>query len=154
MRGWVVNATFRLLYPRKRDPVGTSKGGGKQWQPTPKKLPRMQCARAIPVAWLGSGSCQNRPDELFCVSFLMSRARAMWLPHLILRNFITQIKHQEYKSWNFPTWKFCYPFVTFCHFRPSVSFFTCWPTRYSQVFSREQTEQMSGAHREPPTTRI
>jgi hypothetical protein len=23
---------------------------GKQWQPTPKKLPRMQCARAIPVA--------------------------------------------------------------------------------------------------------
>ena len=37
--------------------VGTSKGGGKQWQPTPKNLPRMQCARAIPVAWLGSGSC-------------------------------------------------------------------------------------------------
>jgi len=37
--------------------VGTSKGGGKQWQPTPKNLTRMQCARAIPVAWLGSGSC-------------------------------------------------------------------------------------------------
>jgi hypothetical protein len=37
--------------------VGTSKGGGKQWQPTPKNLSRMQCARAIPVAWLGSGSC-------------------------------------------------------------------------------------------------
>ena len=37
--------------------VGTSEGGGKQWQPTPKNLPRMQCARAIPVAWLGSGSC-------------------------------------------------------------------------------------------------
>ena len=37
--------------------VGTSKGGGKQWQTTPKNLPRMQCARAIPVAWLGSGSC-------------------------------------------------------------------------------------------------
>ena len=29
--------------------VGTSKGGGKQWQTTPKYLPRMQCARAIPV---------------------------------------------------------------------------------------------------------
>ena len=29
--------------------VGTSKGGGKQWQATPKNLPRMQCARAIPV---------------------------------------------------------------------------------------------------------
>ena len=31
--------------------------GGKQWQTTPKSLPRMQCARAIPVTWLGSGSC-------------------------------------------------------------------------------------------------
>ena len=38
--------------------VGTSKGGGKQWQTTPKNLPRMQCARAIPFTWLGSGSCQ------------------------------------------------------------------------------------------------
>ena len=56
--------------------VGTSEGGGKQWQPTPKKLPRMQCARAIPVVWLGSGSCQNRPsgwilmmtnDDVMCV---------------------------------------------------------------------------------------
>ena len=37
--------------------VGTSKGGGKKWQPTPKSLLRMQHARAIPVAWLGSGSC-------------------------------------------------------------------------------------------------
>jgi hypothetical protein len=37
--------------------VGTSKGRGKQWQPTPKNLPRMQWASAIPVAWLGSGSC-------------------------------------------------------------------------------------------------
>jgi hypothetical protein len=41
--------------------VGTSKGRGKQWQTTPKNLPRMQRARAIPVAWLGSGSCQNWP---------------------------------------------------------------------------------------------
>jgi len=32
--------------------------GGKQWQTTPKNLPRMQCARAVPVTWLGSGSCQ------------------------------------------------------------------------------------------------
>jgi len=30
--------------------VGTSKDGGKQWQPTPKNLPRMQRARAIPIA--------------------------------------------------------------------------------------------------------
>ena len=40
--------------------VGMSKGGGKQWQTTPKNLPRMQCAIAIPITWLGSGSCQ--PD--------------------------------------------------------------------------------------------
>jgi hypothetical protein len=39
--------------------VGTSKGGGKQWQPTPTNLSRMQCARAIPVAWLSSGSCRT-----------------------------------------------------------------------------------------------
>jgi len=32
--------------------------GGKQWQTTPKNLPRMRCARATPVTWLGSGSCQ------------------------------------------------------------------------------------------------
>jgi hypothetical protein len=48
--------TYRHLSAK----VGTSKGGGKQWQTTPKNLPRMQCARAIPVTWLGSGSCQ--PD--------------------------------------------------------------------------------------------
>ena len=41
-----VACTWRHLEAK----VGTSKGGGKQWQPTPKKLPRMQCARAIPVA--------------------------------------------------------------------------------------------------------
>ena len=40
------------------------KVGGKQWQTTPKNLPRMQCARAIPVTWLGSGSCQAWPSRL------------------------------------------------------------------------------------------
>jgi hypothetical protein len=30
--------------------VGTSKGRGKEWQSTPKNLPRMQRAGAIPVA--------------------------------------------------------------------------------------------------------
>ena len=47
--------TYRHLAAK----VGTSKGGGKQWQTTPKNLPRTQCARAIPVAWLGSCSCQR-----------------------------------------------------------------------------------------------
>ena len=46
--------TYRHLAAK----VGTSKGGGKQWQTTPKNMPRMQCVRAIPVTWLGSGSCQ------------------------------------------------------------------------------------------------
>ena len=35
--------------------------GGKQWQITPKNVPRMQLARVIPVAWLSSGLCPNRP---------------------------------------------------------------------------------------------
>jgi len=47
----------RWTWRHLAEKVGTSKGVGKQWQPTPKNLPRMQCARAIPVAWLGSGSC-------------------------------------------------------------------------------------------------
>jgi len=49
----------RWTWRHLAEKVGTSKGGGKQWQPTFKNLPRMQCARAIPVAWLGSGSCQT-----------------------------------------------------------------------------------------------
>ena len=47
----------RWTWRHLAEKVGTSKGGGKQWQPTPKNLPRKQCVRAIPVAWLGSGSC-------------------------------------------------------------------------------------------------
>jgi len=37
------------------------KSGGKQWQATSKNLPRMQRTRAIPVAWLNSGLCPDRP---------------------------------------------------------------------------------------------
>ena len=47
----------RWTWRHLAEKVGTSKGGGKQWQPTPKNLLRIQRARAIPVAWLGSGSC-------------------------------------------------------------------------------------------------
>jgi hypothetical protein len=47
----------RWTWRHLAEKVGTSKDGGKQWKPTPKNLPRMKCARAIPVAWLGSGSC-------------------------------------------------------------------------------------------------
>ena len=37
--------TYRHLAAK----VGTSKGGGKQFQTTPKNLPRIQCARTTPV---------------------------------------------------------------------------------------------------------
>jgi len=47
----------RWTWRHLAEKVGTSKGGGKKWKPTPNNLPRMQRARAIPVAWLGSGSC-------------------------------------------------------------------------------------------------
>ena len=47
--------TYRHLAAK----VGTCKGGEKQWKTTPKNLPRMQCARAIPVTWLGSGYIYN-----------------------------------------------------------------------------------------------
>ena len=53
--------------------VATSKGGGKQWQTTPKNLPRMQCARAIPVTWLGSGSCQPGLDGWILMNEWMKR---------------------------------------------------------------------------------
>ena len=45
-RGLSRHWTWRYLAEK----VGTSKGGGKQWQPTPKNLPKVQRARAIPVA--------------------------------------------------------------------------------------------------------
>ena len=56
------NSVFRLIevshvactWRHLQAKVGTSKGGGKQWQPTPKKLPRMQCARAIPAFGLNT----------------------------------------------------------------------------------------------------
>jgi hypothetical protein len=47
----------RWTWRHLAEKVETSKGGGKQWQPTPKNLTRMQWTSAIPVAWLGSGSC-------------------------------------------------------------------------------------------------
>ena len=46
--------TYRHLAAK----VGTSEDGGKQWQTTPKNLPRVQRARSTPVTGLGSGSCQ------------------------------------------------------------------------------------------------
>ena len=49
-----------LTYRHLAAKVWTCKGEVKQWQTTPKNLLSMQCARATPVTWLGSGSCQPR----------------------------------------------------------------------------------------------
>ena len=38
------------------------KNGGKQWQATPKNLPRMQRTRAIPVAWRNSAQTGPRAE--------------------------------------------------------------------------------------------
>jgi len=41
----------RWTWRNLAEKVGTSKGGGKKWQPTPKNLHSMQRARAIQIAW-------------------------------------------------------------------------------------------------------
>ena len=41
--------------------VGTSKGGGKQWQTTPKNLPRMQCAKSRIGSITGLWLLPDRP---------------------------------------------------------------------------------------------
>ena len=41
--------------------LGKSKERWEQWQTTPKNLPWLQYTRAIPVAWLSSGLCPDRP---------------------------------------------------------------------------------------------
>ena len=48
------------------------KSGGKQWQATPKNLPRMQRTRAIPVAWLNSGLCPDWPKGWIPVIIIVS----------------------------------------------------------------------------------
>ena len=50
------------------------KSGGKQWQAIPKNLPRMQRTRAVPVAWLNSGLCPDRPKG--------------WIPIIIIITFV------------------------------------------------------------------
>ena len=48
------------------------KSGWKQWQATPKNLPRMQRTRAIPVAWLNSGPCPDRPKGWIPIIIIIS----------------------------------------------------------------------------------
>jgi len=44
---------------------------GKAMETTPKNLPRMQHTRAIPVAWLSSGSCPNWPKGWILILLLL-----------------------------------------------------------------------------------
>jgi hypothetical protein len=55
--------------------VGTPKRGGRQWQTTPKNFPRMQRTRAIPIAWLSSGLCPDRPKGWIPIVIIQ---RHMW----------------------------------------------------------------------------
>jgi len=57
------------------------KSGGKQWQATPKNLPRIQRTRAIPVAWLTSGLCPDRPKG--------------WIPIIINNRVLSWVKRDN-----------------------------------------------------------
>jgi hypothetical protein len=80
--------------------VGMSKRGGKQWQTTPKNLPRMQHTRGISVAWLSSGLCPDRPKGwipiviIIIIIMLMSRYESLivkWVVSFMDLNFC--LKH-------------------------------------------------------------
>ena len=65
--------TYRHLATKVR----TSKIWEKQWQTTPKNLSRLQCARAISVTLLGSGSCQpglNSIEKRAVIKFFSCKA--------------------------------------------------------------------------------
>jgi len=67
--------TYRNLAAK----VGTSKGGGKQWQTTPKNLPRMQGARAIPDTWL-TRFLPTRPLRLNTNEWM--NCYSIWSPYI------------------------------------------------------------------------
>ena len=65
------------------------KSRGKEWQATPKNLPRMHRTRAIPVAWLNCGLCPDRPKGWIPLIIIIS-----WL---IMCEIISSLpyKHNE-----------------------------------------------------------
>jgi len=77
--------------------VGTSKRGGKQWQTTPKNLPRMQRTRAIPVASLTSGLCPDRPKGWIPIIIIIIIKIAIRRPSLLWD--VTQCRWTAY--WSF-----------------------------------------------------
>ena len=58
--------------------VGTSKRGGKLWQTIPNNLPRMQHTWAIPVTWMSSGLCRNRPKGWIPIIINNCKNTQMW----------------------------------------------------------------------------
>jgi hypothetical protein len=93
------SSTFRC-WRHLAEKVGTSKRGGKQWQTTPKNLPRMQCTRAILVAWLGSGSC---PNWLNTDYYYVCVERLQWSRSSVLA-FSTQVRGFK-PGWSCPIFK-------------------------------------------------
>jgi hypothetical protein len=77
---------------------GTFKGREEQWQTTPKNLPRMQRARAIPVAWLGSGSCQNRPKGWILMMMKKQKMHTFFI-NSFWHVYQQSVHHQECVWW-------------------------------------------------------
>jgi len=50
-----------------------------QWQTTAKNLPRMQRPRAIPVAWLSSGLCPDRPKGWIPIIIIIIIIIIIWI---------------------------------------------------------------------------
>ena len=87
------------------------KSGGKQWQTTPKNFPRMQRTRAIPVAWLSSGLCPDRPKGWIPI-IIQTWWKFLWrhIPRhhcsRVAQNYISaaRFKHRRlykiYNTWN------------------------------------------------------
>jgi len=63
------------------------KSGGKQWQATHKNFPRMQRTGAIPVAWLNSGLCPDRPKGWIPI-IVKVIFRVCWYKYLFV-NYVT-----------------------------------------------------------------
>ena len=101
------------------------KSGGKQWQTTPKNLPRMQCTRAIPVAWLNSGLCPDRPKG--------------WIPIIIISyNRVQSLKLKIYR-WNILSISSTFKTEAICSIEMLIP-------RLQYVSTRQYISQNTGTH--------
>jgi len=98
------------------------KSGGMQWQTTPKNLPRMQRTRAIPVAWLNSSLCPDRPkgwipiiinNKLPCVQQMELRSGSLYIYILSLITDSIWDEHQGFSTSQIKQYKeFSEAFIT------------------------------------------